>query len=168
MYVLYVPDGHLYVPGGRPPNPALAVTAPGCQDPTVLPAAAVGPDMKVLLGIGGADDSLQALERVVERTRETGDDLTVAVLDNPEADATPGAVERQVDDALADAGLAASVAVRRLDGEPGPALVELAESGGFDRLVLGGGQRSPMGKITLGRVAEYVLLNGRVSVTLIR
>lgn len=124
--------------------------------------------MKVLLGIGGTEDSLRALERVVERTRETGDDLTVGVVENPASVRTPEAVERTARDALADAGLADSVEVRRLSGDAGPALVEVAEREGFDRLVLGGGQRSPMGKITLGDVAEYVLLNARVSVTLVR
>jgi nucleotide-binding universal stress UspA family protein len=124
--------------------------------------------MKVLLGIGGTDDSVRALERVVDRTRETGDDMTVAVLDNPASDTTPDAVERRVRGALGEAGLANTVDVRHLGGPPAPTLVELAESEGFDRLVLGGGQRSPMGKISLGDVAEYVLLNARVSVTLVR
>jgi len=124
--------------------------------------------MKVLLGIGGTDDSIRALERVVQRTCETGDDLTVAVVDNPDSDPPQEAVERRVRETLDDAGLADEVAVRPVSGDPGPALVELAEGEGFDSLVLGGGQRSPMGKITLGRVAEYVLLNARVTVTLVR
>jgi nucleotide-binding universal stress UspA family protein len=124
--------------------------------------------MHVLLGIGGTDDSYRALERVVDRVRETGDDLTVAVLENPASDAAPDGVERQVRAVLADAELNEAVPVRRLDGEPGPRLVEFAEQGEFDRIVLGGGQRSPMGKISLGGVAEHVLLNARVSVTLVR
>ena len=137
------------------------------DDKTVLPPAADGPDMKVLLGIGGTDDAYRALEQVVERTRETGDDLTVAILENPASDDAPDAVERRARAVLDDAGLDA-VAVRQLEGDPGPQLVELAEREGFDRLVLGGGQRSPMGKISLGSVAEYVLLNARVTVTLVR
>jgi nucleotide-binding universal stress UspA family protein len=124
--------------------------------------------MKLLLGIGGTEDSFRALDRVVERTGETGDDLTVAVLDNPASDPPPDAVERRARAVLEDAGLADAVDVQRLAGDPAPSLVELAESEGFDRLVLGGGQRSPMGKITLGDVAEYVLLNARTTVTLVR
>lgn len=124
--------------------------------------------MKVLLGIGGTDDSFRALDRVVARTAETGDDLTVAVVDNPASGMTPDAVERRVQSALEDAGLADDVAVRRLEGDPATTLVDVAETDEFDRLVLGGGQRSPMGKITLGNIAEYVLLNGRISVTLVR
>jgi nucleotide-binding universal stress UspA family protein len=124
--------------------------------------------MKVLLGIGGTEDSFRALDRVVERTGETGDDLTVAVLDNPASDPPPDAVERRARAVLEDAGLGDAVDVRRLEGDPAPSLVQLAESEGVDRLVLGGGQRSPMGKITLGDVAEYVLLNARTTVTLVR
>jgi nucleotide-binding universal stress UspA family protein len=124
--------------------------------------------MKVLLGIGGTEDSFRALDRVVERTGETGDDLTVAVLDNPASDPPPDAVERRARAVLEDAGLGDAVDVRRLEGDPASSLVQLAESEGVDRLVLGGGQRSPMGKITLGDVAEYVLLNARTTVTLVR
>jgi len=58
--------------------------------------------------------------------------------------------------------------VRRLTGHPGSELTELAEREGFDRIVLSGGRRSPLGKIDLGDVAEFVLLNADVSVTLIR
>ena len=133
--------------------------------------------MKVLLGIGGSEDSYTALAEVVERTREAGDDLTVAIVENPASEATPDEIETRVQEAVAEAGLALSesdegdpdgVTLRRVTGEPGPRLVEIAEREEFDQLVLGGGIRSPLGKITLGQVAEYVLLNARVTVTLVR
>jgi nucleotide-binding universal stress UspA family protein len=122
--------------------------------------------MKVLLGIGGSDDSLPALERTIERTREAGDDLTVAVVDNPRS---PRSVEEVVDIAreeLDDAGVDAEVVT--LSGDPGSALVDFAEENGFDAIALGGGQRSPMGKVQVGGIAEFVLLNSRLSVTLVR
>lgn len=122
--------------------------------------------MRLLLGIGGSDDSLRALERVVDRVTETGDDLTVAILRNPATGATPQEIERRVRAALDERGVTASVC--HLDGDPGSALVEHAESGGFDRIALGGGETSPMGKIKLGSIAEFVLLNSHVSVTLVR
>lgn len=122
--------------------------------------------MKVLLGIGGSDDSLTALEQTVERATTAGDDLTVAVLENPESDPTPDEVRRQVDDTLADADLDAEV--RDLTGDPGSQLLDVAESEEFDQIVLGGGQRSPMGKIKLGQIAEFVLLNSHVTVKLVR
>jgi nucleotide-binding universal stress UspA family protein len=122
--------------------------------------------MKLLLGIGGSDDSLRALERAVARVAETGDDLTVAILRNPATETEPEEIERRVQDVLDDAGVAAPV--RHLEGDPGSRLVELAEGEGFDRIVLGGGETSPMGKIKLGSIAEFVLLNSHVSVTLVR
>lgn len=130
--------------------------------------------MRVLLGVGGSEDADAALATVVERTRETGDELTVAVVDDPASEATPDEVEAHVRETVADAGLPLAdddgdgVVVRRLEGEPGPQLVTLAERDGFDRLVVGGGSRSPMGKIQLGELVEYVLLNARVTVTLVR
>ena len=58
--------------------------------------------------------------------------------------------------------------VRDLTGDPGSQLLDVAESEEFDQIVLGGGQRSPMGKIKLGHIAEFVLLNSPVSVKLVR
>jgi nucleotide-binding universal stress UspA family protein len=122
--------------------------------------------MKLLLGIGGSGDSLRALERAVARVAETGDDLTVAILRNPATETEPEEIERRVQDVLDDVGVTAPI--RHLEGDPGSQLVELAEREGFDRIVLGGGETSPMGKIKLGSIAEFVLLNSHVSVTLVR
>jgi nucleotide-binding universal stress UspA family protein len=131
---------------------------------SVRPADA--PHMKVLLGIGGSEDSLTALDRTVERTLEAGDDLTVAVLDNPASDAAQAEVEREARERLDAADLDADVRV--LEGDPGSELLGLAEREGFERIVIGGGETSPMGKVTLGSIAEFVLLNSHTSVTLVR
>ncbi|GGL29091.1 universal stress protein [Halarchaeum sp. CBA1220] len=122
--------------------------------------------MKVLLGIGGSDDSLEALDRTVERAVEAGDELTVAVLDNPESERSAEAVIEHATETVEDAGLDADV--RHITGDPGSELVQLAEREAFDQVVLGGGERSPMGKIRLGHIAEFVLLNAPVTVTLVR
>lgn len=122
--------------------------------------------MRVLLGIGGSDDAFRALEWTLERVEAAGDDLTVAVVDNPAVGADPVAVLERVEAALADAPVDAQV--RRLEGDPGSMLCELAETGGFDEVVLGGGKQSPMGKITVGDIAEFVVLNATVTVTLVR
>lgn len=122
--------------------------------------------MKLLLGIGGTDDSLAALDQTVERAVAAGDDLTVAVLENPDSPRSPEEVVEHVEQQLAEADLDASI--RRLEGDPGSRLVELAESEDFDGIVLGGGERSPMGKINLGSIAEFVILNATTSVTLVR
>ncbi|QHS16807.1 universal stress protein [Halopenitus persicus] len=124
--------------------------------------------MKVLLGIGGSDDSLRALERTVDRAVAADDDLVVAVLENPDSDRTPEEVAEHVESVLADLEADIDVEVRLVEGDPGSRLIDIAESEGFDRIVLGGGQTSPMGKITLGSIAEFVLLNAKTTVTLVR
>lgn len=122
--------------------------------------------MKLLLGVGGTDDGIRALERTLARVDETGDDLTVAVFENPASEATVDEVVDRVRDHLATAGVDAPV--RRIEGHPGSGLIDLAEGEGFDRIVLGGGERSPMGKVQVGSVAQFVVVNAPVSVTLVR
>lgn len=120
--------------------------------------------MYVLFGIDGSDPALDALEVTVERARATGDDLTVAVYATGETEA--GDVAARVRDRLATLSFEASVRV--IEDDPGGRLVELADSNDYDRIVLPGSERSPMGKIRLDRVAEFVLLNAPASVTLLR
>jgi len=122
--------------------------------------------MKVLLGIGGSEDSFRALSQTVERAVAAGDELTVGIVENPETAQTPDEIAAAVEERLAAAGLDAEV--RQIPGDPGAELVRIAEDEGFDSIVLGGGERSPMGKIRLGHIAEFVLLNSRVTVTLVR
>lgn len=120
--------------------------------------------MHVLLGIGDADDGLHALERVVSRARTAGDDLTVVVYSGG---STPlDDLVAQVHDRLDD--LDFDAAVEEIDGDPGGQIVELAEREDVDRIALPGGERSPLGKIRLDRVTEFVLLNASISVVLIR
>lgn len=130
-------------------------------------SSAVDPfGMKVLLGIGGSDDSIRALERVVDRTAAVGDDLTVAIVNNPRSERSREEIAERVEAVLADAGLSAPV--RHVEGDPGSELVDMAEREGFDQIALGGGQTSPMGKINVGSIAEFVLLNARTTVKLVR
>jgi len=122
--------------------------------------------MRVLLGVGGSELSYQALEKTIERASKAGDDLTVAVFDNEEMDTDSEAVTQRVEEMLEEAGFEAEI--RQVDGDPGSRLVDIAESENFDRIVLGSGERSTLGKIQLGSIAEFVLLNAQTPVTLIR
>jgi len=124
--------------------------------------------MRLLLGIGGSADALHALEATVERVRETGDELTIAVIENPDASPSTDELAERARDAVEEAGVSAEVRVLDPSDRPGANLVELAESGGFDRLVLGGGEASPLGKIRLGPITEFVVLNAPITVTLVR
>ncbi|MFB6087859.1 MAG: universal stress protein [Haloarculaceae archaeon] len=122
--------------------------------------------MKLLLGMGASEAAFDALDETVERVKAAGDDLTVAILATPDTTFDAEEIESRVEDRLDEAGVDAEI--RTVTGDPGSGLVELADSGDYDRVVIGGGERSPLGKITLGEVAEFVLLNAETSVTLVR
>ncbi|MGB9930920.1 universal stress protein [Haloarcula amylolytica] len=123
--------------------------------------------MKLLLGVGGSELSYQALTETLERVSETGDELTVVIFENEDSDADLETVQQRVQERIDESGL--EPPLRHIDGtSPGSELVNIAESEEFDRIVLGGGGRSPLGKIQLGPVVEFVLLNAQTPVTLIR
>jgi len=122
--------------------------------------------MKVLLGIGGSEDSIRALKKTVDRAESAGDDLTIGILQNPNADRTPDEIESQVREYLS--AHAVDATIRHIEGDPGSNLVDIAESEDYEKIVIGGGHRSPMGKIQLGQIAEFVLLNSHTTVTLVR
>lgn len=117
--------------------------------------------MDVVLGLDAAAPDDAAIERVIDRT--CGDEVLVAVYGG-DADARESAAAR-ARERLVEAGLDPST--RLLETDPGARLVELAETDGYDCIVLGGSQ-SPLGKVRLDAVAEFVVLNARTSVTLVR
>ena len=133
---------------------------------TLLRTAGVTDGMNVLLGIGGSEDSFRALDKTIDRAQEAGDSLTVAILENPDSDPDPDDLAERARTALEDAGLTPDVHV--LEGHAGSQLVDFAEREGHELIVLGGGETSPLGKVQLGSIAEFVLLNATVSVTLVR
>lgn len=121
--------------------------------------------MDVLVGIEGSDESRLALDRTIDRAKEADDDLTVAVF--AKEGQSIDDVEAWVEDELATAGLDAEI-IRLETDHPASKLIELAEADEFDQLVIGGGQRSPMGKIELGSITEFIMLNAQVTVRLER
>lgn len=121
--------------------------------------------MKLLVGIDRADRADAVLEAATERAVAAGDELTVAVVetnDGPSIDR----LEQAVDDSLTQRSFDAEV--RALTGHAGSQLCELAEREQYDRLVIDGGHRSPLGKIQLTNIVEFVLLNATTTVTLVR
>lgn len=122
--------------------------------------------MNILLGIGGGPDGDRALNRVLDRVADTADSLTIVVVDNPSTEVDHAALEARVRETVANAAVSASV--RSESGDPGSRLVEIAETENFDLIAIGGGERSPMGKIQLGPMTEFIVLNATVSVWLVR
>jgi nucleotide-binding universal stress UspA family protein len=120
--------------------------------------------MRVLVAVDGRDHAMSALDRTIRRAREAGDEVTVGAY-TAEGHSLEE-VEQRVRDRLDAQSFDASIEL--IDTQPGSGLVELAEEGSFDQIVLPGGHRSPLGKIQLDSTTEFVLLNARTTVTLIR
>lgn len=134
------------------------------QDASFLVIGANPTDMRLIVGVDGSRQGMRALEQAVERARESGDELTVAIYSDDE---TPlETVETDVRDFLETVDFDAEI--QRLDSDPGSRLVELAELEEYDQIVLPGGKQSPLGKIKITGTLEFVLLNARTSVTLVR
>lgn len=119
--------------------------------------------MRLMVGVDGSERAMAGLEEVVARARTAGDEVTVAVYGPEDSLAEAEAAVRDRLD-----GLEFDAAVETIADDPGSRLVELAETGGYDRIVLSGGQTSPLGKIQFDSVIEFVLLNAHTTVTLIR
>jgi len=122
--------------------------------------------MKKLLAVDGSEHAQQALRETIERVAETGDDLDVAIYAPENTGRTLADVRGEVDAILAATDL--DVGIRRLEGHVGSELVEMADSEGYDRLLIGVRTTTPLGKIHLGTVAEFVVLNAETTVTLVR
>lgn len=119
--------------------------------------------MRLIVGVDGSEHALDGLEEVISRARKTGDEVSVAVYSN---DDDLAAAEASVRDKLTD--LEFDATIEAIEDDPGGRIVHLAETGKYDRIVLSGGQTSPLGKIQLDSVVEFVLLNAHSTVTLIR
>jgi nucleotide-binding universal stress UspA family protein len=120
--------------------------------------------MQVLVGVDGSDRSLAALEDTAGRVREAGDTLTVALVTEAE-EASEDDIDR-VTETLDAAGVDADI--ERLEGDPGSRLVQFADGGEYDRLVVRGGTRTPMGKMQLDGTLQFILLNTDTTVVLYR
>ncbi|MFC6960741.1 universal stress protein [Halocatena marina] len=121
--------------------------------------------MKLLVGVDRSDRALAVLEAADERAKATENDLTVAVVeyeDGPPIDR----LEQDVRGCLSE--LSSDAKVRSLTGHAGSQLVDFAERKNFDQIIIDGGKTSPLGKIQLNDVAEFVLLNAPMTVTLVR
>lgn len=123
--------------------------------------------MRVLVGVEGSDESDIVLTNAIARAVEAGDELTIAIFAKPEGGQDIEAIEDTVTARLAESDIDATV--RRIDeADPASELVAMAERGGFDQLVVGGGRDTPLGKRYLGRITEFALLNSEVTVRLER
>lgn len=122
--------------------------------------------MRILVGVEGSEESTAVLRNSLKRAMEAGDELTIAMFAKEDESQDLSEIERNVRDELDATDIDASLTT--IEGDPASRLVELAEQGDFDQLVVGGGRSTPLGKRYLGRITEFVLLNADVTVRLER
>lgn len=102
-------------------------------------------------------DVLHVFERIDMPAEEAGEGY-IEELSREIEDARqlPQAVDTVVD-GLAEAGIEAEV--HSVTGDPGPAILGVAEELAVDALVVGVRQRSPVGKVLFGSVVQGVILD---------
>ncbi|MFI9011132.1 universal stress protein [Actinosynnema sp. NPDC053489] len=116
---------------------------------------------RIIVGVDNSAAGKAALEWAIRHTQDGGVVIAASVCGlttpNGRSDVFHSARLRTVDDALEGIGAGAGVRVERsvLDGDPGPALVELA--GEADGLVLGRHGYSRAGVTILGSVIRHCL-----------
>lgn len=136
---------------------------------------------RVLVPLNESDPSSEAFGEALEEYPD-GEIVALHVIDP--GTASPGVQEAAVDELserrreeaeelLADAkerGERRGVTVTTdvVTGEPGDAIVEYAEEHGVDRILIGSHDRSGISRILLGSVAENVVKESPVSVTVVR
>ena len=80
-------------------------------------------------------------------------------------DERTAAVQQVVDRARADGAVAASLI---WDGDPGEAIVDAADAERADLIVVGSHERSPVGRLFLGSVSDFVVRHARAPVMVVR
>lgn len=122
--------------------------------------------MNVLLGHDGSEGAWKAFRQTLTRAEVADDDVSIAIYDDTAVEATPAEIEQETRSELEEYDV--DTQIRHIDGHVAGTLVEIVDGEDFDRLVIAGGSRSTLGKIQLGSVAEFVVLNSETPVTLVR
>jgi len=123
---------------------------------------------KVLCPVDFSEESRSALRVAVDLARRFGAELTLFHADTSvstvlkDVESAHGGLEAWKRDAEAQG--AASVTTATRAGEPQLAIVEQADSGGFDLIVMGTHGRTGRDRSLIGSVAENVVRRSRVPV----
>lgn len=153
----------------------------GLADAPAAPRTeAKGRIQRILLATDLSTASEGAAEQAIELAHGLGANLLVmSVIDPTEATLRRGLVERMdqrratreaAAQALVVRGRAAGIAVSFLvwEGEPGPSIVEAAESERADMVVVGSHGRGRVGRLVLGSVSDHVVRNAPCPVLIVR
>ncbi len=135
---------------------------------------------RILLATDLSSASEGATAQALELARQLRADLLVVSVIDPAARHAAGQTVARMDQRRAARELAAQAIVidgRRAgvnvnflvwEGEPGPAIVEAAESEGADMVIVGTRGRSRVERLVLGSVSDHVVRHARCPVLIVR
>jgi nucleotide-binding universal stress UspA family protein len=145
--------------------------------PLLRPAKAV---RRILLATDLSPASEGATRQAIDLAHDLGASLLIVSVIDPDLRGAPGgrvermdqrrAVREQAAQAVVVRGRQAGIGVSFLvwEGEPGPAIVEAAESEGADMIVVGSHGRGRVGRFVLGSVSDHVIRNASAPVLVVR
>jgi nucleotide-binding universal stress UspA family protein len=118
---------------------------------------------KILVGTDGSDTAARAVDRAVEVAAATGATLTILAV------ASEGRGRSVVDaEAARHGGAGVAIDTRVVDGDPAGTLVDVAESGGYDLLVVGNKGMTGASRFLLGAVPNKVSHHAPCSLLIVR
>ncbi|MFB6254973.1 MAG: universal stress protein, partial [Halobacteriaceae archaeon] len=120
----------------------------------------------VLVGVGGSEDSYIAVKNAIHRAKQADDELTFAIFDHPDNDVEVATIRDFISNTLEEHDCDATI--QEIEDNPASTLTQMAERGEYDQLTIGGGQKRPTGKLAVGEIAEFVILNANITVKLVR
>lgn len=134
---------------------------------------------KILCPVDGTEHAMLALERAVEMAGKYGAALTIGVINvvhgagrspriNHWTEDQVAAILGQAVTLAASLGHAAAKTQTVLAREVAPAIVHMAEEGGFDCIVMGTGDKRGLSRLMLGSVAADVSGRAHCSVMVAR
>lgn len=118
---------------------------------------------RILVGTDGSDTASQAVERAVEVAAAFGSRLTILCVDNDEHGRP--IVERE---ASKHAGSGVEITPQVESGDPASVLVELADAGSYDLLVVGNKGMTGVSRFLLGSVPNKVSHHAAVALLIVR
>ena len=129
---------------------------------------------RILVAYDGSEPARRALERAAEFASAMNATLTVVSVVPLHPDRVPvdPGDETAHEKALAEAtrylaGRGLSSSTLEATGDPGPAIVQVAEQGSFDAIVVGSRGRGTAARLVLGSVSEYVATHARATVIVV-
>lgn len=141
------------------------------------PARAV---RRILLATDLSEASEAATRQAIDMARDLGANLLIVSVIDPAMRGAPGGRVERMDQRRAARESAAQQLVLRgrkagvpvnflvWEGEPGPAIVDAAESEGADLIVVGSHGRGRVGRFLIGSVSDHVIRHATAPVLIVR